>query len=240
MRTLPNCSAWSSKDLRRLDTDGVISANWKTQWEYARDNIAYMDFCIAIAGGEGPVLEVAAGPGGGNLSPLLHIAPDLELVLNDIEPGITGRWQVYIDKEIPGHRVRFAAFDICLMPFDDAAFGCVSSSGGFGTMLGSHGAALKECARVLYPRGLVYAHELALTESCITNMPEVLRNALVYHPWLFRHWDVLLAEAGLSLISIQSMGGRTLSPEESPLAADAAMFEAEIEVERVLMVARKL
>ena len=240
MKTPLSYSAWSSKDLRRLDAEGAISHNWQAQWDYARANIAYMDFCTAIAESEGPVLEVAAGPGGGNLSPLLHIDPALDIVLNDIEPGITERWQLFLDETLPGHRVTFATFDICHMPFEDATFACVSSSGGFSTMLGAHSAALEECARVLKPGGLVYAHELTLTEACLSKMPEALRKALIYHPWLFRCWDSLLSDAGLSRIILNNVDRRKLSPGESPLATDAAMFDAEIEVERILLVARTI
>ncbi len=106
-------------------------------------------------------------------------------------------------------------------------------------MLGSHQKALQECARVLRPDGALYAHELVLTENCLARMPNRLREALVYHPWLFRHWDNLLETAGLRLCSLGATGRRVLLPGESPLAADAAMFSAEIEVERILVVAHK-
>ena len=235
----PNSSAWSAKNLRLLDDTDTLAHNWQSQWRYAQDNQQYMAFCRSIAGAGVPILEVAAGPGGGNLSPLLHIDPGLAIVLNDIEPGIVGRWQSLLDSVLPGHRVSFVACDVCSIPLPDAAIACVSSSGGLGTMLGSHADALSECARVLKPGGGLYAHELALTEDCIDNMPESLRGSLVSQPWLFRHWDALLRGTDLCLESLTYHERRTLFPDESPLARDAALFNYTMEVERILLFARK-
>lgn len=239
MKTLPNCSAWSAKNLRLLDSEAAIPRNWEEQWRYARTNPSYMGFCRQIVATGGPILEVAAGPGGGNVSPLLHIDPTLDIILNDIEPGITERWRGFLDNLLPEHRLSFGAFDICHIPLPDATLACVSSSGGFGTMLGSHEEALRECARVLRPGGLLFAHEMTFTEQCLDDMPAALRDALVPHPWLFRRWHDLLRSAGFEVVTLGGHDRRTLSPDDSPLARDAALFDYVIEMERTLLSARR-
>lgn len=239
MKTLQNCSAWSDAGLRELDQTDAIAANWERQWAYAQGNPQYMQFCGEIASCTGAIIEVAAGPGGGNLSPILHLNPQANLLVNDLEPGIVERWQKFLSAALAEAQVEFCVFDVCDMPLPSSSYACISSSGGLSTMLGAHSAALRECARVLRPKGLVFAHEMVLTEKCLKAMPQALKGEFVYHPWLFRDWGKLLLGAGFNIISEETVGTRVLHRDESPLAIDADGYNAKIEVEWVMVVAAR-
>ena len=239
MKMLQNCSAWTDAKLRELDKTAAIAANWERQWAYAQDNPHYLRFCKKIASCGGAIIEVAAGPGGGNLSPLLHLNPQANLLVNDLEPGIVDRWQTFLSAELPEAQVEFGVFDVCDMSLPSDSYACISSSGGLSTMLGAHAVALRECARVLRPNGLVFAHEMALTAKCLKTMPQALRDEFVYHPWLFRDWIKLFVAAGFSILSEEAIGTRVLHRDEGPLAIDADRYNAEIEVEWAIIVAAK-
>jgi len=198
-----------------------------------------MELCKRIVATGGPVLELAAGPGGGNFSPLKHIEPDVPIILNDLEPRILSRWHRYMRQYHPHLPVTYIAFDACSMPLSANSLACVSSAGGISSILGSHQEVLKECARVLRPGGILAGVEMVFTERCVHSLPGKLISAMVYHPWLFREWRPLFMAAGLSIESNIGIGGSLLDPKSSALALDAASFGVTLEVEYRAIVASK-
>ncbi len=230
---------WSVQDLRRLDEQGILGQNWKAQWEYALSHPAYLELCKEIVATGGPVLEVAAGPGGGNLSPIKHLGPETPLILNDYEYRLLKRWSHYMRVEHPELPVTYAAFDICSMPLADGSMACVSSAGGISNVLGSHQEVIRECARVLRPGGILGAMELVLTERCLASLPAGLVKAMAYHPWLFGEWVPLFQDAGMTIVSDIAVEQRFMDPRTSALALDASSFGATLEVEYRCILAKK-
>jgi ubiquinone/menaquinone biosynthesis C-methylase UbiE len=230
---------WSDRELRLLDENKVLGRNWASQWQYALAHKDYLEMCKRIVSTGGPILEVAAGPGGGNLSPIKHLDPTVQVIVNDVESQILTRWEHYLREHHPSLTVSFAPFDVCSMPLANSSVACISSAGGLGTMLGSHEQALHECARVLRPGGIVACLEMSITEGCLDQLPRAFLDALVYHPWLFRDWNRLFQSANLTILSDISIEKRTLKPLQSALAGDAALFGASLEVEFRAIVAEK-
>ncbi len=131
-----------------------------------------MKLCeIALTAG-GLVLEIAAGPDGGNLSPLLHMSPSLPIIVNDIEPRVLELWHDYLAEVLPQNKVWFAAFDAAFMPLRDNAVACASSCGGLGSIAGNRDSAICETFRVVRPGGYLIALEMAFTEETLRSLPE--------------------------------------------------------------------
>lgn len=220
---------WSSAELRLLDDEDWIARNWQLEWEHALLHPMRRRICEAGVSTGGPVLEIAAGPGGGNLSPLLHLMPDLKTIVNDLEPRIVERWQGFFNDSYPN--LAFAAFDASSMPLRDNSLGCVSSRGGISNCRGSSNTVLSECARALRPGGLLILYEMCLSQRTMASLPQALREAWVVSPWLYGDWTGLLTRHGFASLFEDVAERIIVSPEQSALAYDAAKFGVELEIE---------
>jgi SAM-dependent methyltransferase len=91
---------WSESRLARLREQDRIRRNWFNEWEHARSLPARTRICERALQTGGPILELAAGPGGGNLSPLLHMDPGVPLIVNDIEPALLHMWREFLEEQL--------------------------------------------------------------------------------------------------------------------------------------------
>ena len=212
-----------------LDDEDWITRNWQLEREHALLHPARQRICQAGVGTGGPILEIAAGPGGGNLSPLLHLAPDIKIIVNDLELGIVNRWHSFLGRHHPN--VAYAAFDASKMPLKDDSMGCVSSRGGISNCCGDSSVVLSECARVLRPGGLLVLYEMCLSSRTVASLPQALRQAWVVSQWVYGEWAELLTRHGFALLYDDVAEITTVSPDQSALAYDAAQFGVELEIE---------
>ena len=232
---------WPSALIESLARDGWIPRNWVSGWEHARNSPEWMELCRIAVSTRGPILEVAAGPGGGNLSPLLHLDPSVPIVVNDIEPRILALWRDHLATASPGSNVVFAAFDAASCPLLSDSVACVSSTGGLGNIEGNKESAIAEAFRVLRPGGTLVALEMGFCRETLSSMPQDLLALWKDNPMVNPEgWPQVLREKGFEIVRDTVSGGRRrLRPDDSGMAALAAKYGATLNVEYHHIVARK-
>lgn len=230
---------WPKANLRALDAGNWILANWEGEWEQTRNSQARLRLCQLALQQGGPILELAAGAGGGNLVPLLHLSPHAELMVNDLESRLLTRWAAFLADRGLGQHTVFAAFDACDMPLRDGSLACISAVGGFGSLLGSGQAALCECARTLRPSGKLMISELVFSNESLAALPAELRQNWATFPWLLGRGEWLLTAAGFTIDQHWVEGGRRLDQQHDGLAEEAERFGLALAVEYHYWVASK-
>ena len=199
-----------------------------------------MAICNAALSTGGPILEVAAGPGGGNLSPILHIDPHIPVIVNDIEPRILALCRDHLAEAVPGNNVIPAAFDAAASLLRNDSVPCVSSCGGLSSIKGDKGSAISEAFRALEPGGCLVALEMSFTEETLRNLPASLRSDWRDDPSIASNgWPAALEERGFQVIRDTVTEGRQLHADESGKAAEASKYGATLRVEYHHIVARK-
>ncbi len=252
-------TVWPESSLARLREEGRIRHNWTNEWEHARNTPERARLCELALETGGPILDIASGPGGGNLSPLLHMNPGAPLIISDIQPQILHMWREHLEK-ISGYtvytggpkavsdsfRVCFAAFDACHIPIMDNSVACISSHGGLSNLVGHMERATGEIARVLQPEGLLVVTDMEFTGETIERLPDKLRKTWSDASSLLSHfcsgggWRTILARAGLEVLEDTVAGQRTLRAEnDSGLARMALQYGVTLDVEFHYMVATK-
>ena len=226
---------WSPRELTRLDEEGWLRHNWEAEWKHAEETPARKSVIKALLSTGGPVLELAAGPGGGNLAPMLRGSDNIRLIVNDLESRLLYRWRAFLKEQGMLHRVAFLACDAAALPLADASVAAVSSRGGISNAMGTHRDILAECARVLKPGGVVGTYELSLSERTLHNLPTALRETREYNAFLYRDWSALLLGTGLKLESV-AVGETFTMDRTSALGADAAEYNFVLEAEMVAVV----
>ena len=140
----------------------------------------------------GLVLEMCAGPAGGFAVPVLLKYPNTHVIINDISTTVVGEWQAHLATLPMYENVRFAAFDICDIPFKDNSLDVISSHCGFINIEGdpgSHEKALKEIYRVLKPGGLYISDEVYVPKEYSDTLdPQALATLMKHHPIVFQSY----------------------------------------------------
>lgn len=230
---------WPKASLRALDAGSWIASSWENEWKQTQASQARLRLCRMALQQGAPILELAAGAGGGNLAPLLHLSPQARLLVNDLESRLLTRWASFLADLRLGQNAVFAAFDACEMPLRDASLGCISAIGGFGSLLGSQIAALRECARTLKPGGRLLIGEMVLSGDSLSSLPTALRQSWEGMPWLLGQGELALNEAGFSLDEHWVEGGRRLDGQHDGLAEEAGRFGLALAVEYHYLVASR-
>ncbi len=212
--------------------------NWNGNYDHSQQQ-GRKRLCDELANVNGPILEVAAGPGGGNLSPVLRRNPNASILVTDIVPQILELWQAFLLEKALGQNVSFAAFDAKEMPIRDNSIAAVSSAGGFDN-IANHDLAIREAVRVLLPGGRLFAFEFAFDLSDIARLPLSMRDSMATEsPATVRGWRSLLEDAGLRLDWHETTAGRDLVPEEGGLPNEAAKHGVTLRVRYEYFIASK-
>jgi len=194
---------------------GLFIRLWDDLWEISEIRRA----CKDVACFDGPLLEVAAGPGGGFVPGLLRAKPDLIILMSDIDIRVLEDWRCFSSKsktsandKIGRISLSFSSFDAQKMPLRDDSFSAVTSLGGFNNIDSNQVRAAKEAFRVLRSGGLLYVLEGWFSKEEISKT----LSGMVNH--IERLYPGLFGEEGLESI-VRDAGFRVLERLEvsSPL-----------------------
>ncbi|HZO91073.1 MAG TPA: methyltransferase domain-containing protein [Chthonomonadaceae bacterium] len=111
------------------------------------------EFVEAVRAVEGPVIDVASGPGGSYGVPVMQDGrTDRLLVMSDLGTPVMPAWRRCLRAAGWGERCSTLTFDARCLPFRDASVMAITSVGGFDNILDNH-RAYAEAARVLQAGG---------------------------------------------------------------------------------------
>jgi ubiquinone/menaquinone biosynthesis C-methylase UbiE/uncharacterized protein YbaR (Trm112 family) len=216
--------AWSEKDIDEIRKGDWIRRNWESQIERMQTNLKHKEFCKNIAEYNGLILDVASGPGGGNMPGIVYINSEAKVLMSDLSAKVLHEWQLYLKTHDLGVNVSFAAFDATNMPIHSNSFDIVTSYGGFSNIPNTD-KALVETYRILKKRGLLYVCEGKITQESFSKLPKNVQikwREKISH--LKTNYEELIKKAGFSITSYFENAEKALSPDEADLPAMAAKY----------------
>jgi len=230
---------WDPDTVERFREEGLIERNWRNGVANASQP-PWASFCDAMASGDGPILEIAAGPGGGNMPGILHRNADAMLLVNDSSPGVLSLWRQFLAERGLGANTCLAAFDATEMPVRNDVVAAISNVAGFGNIDREGGTemAVQEACRALRPGGRVYSFELMVHPEDLCNMPLELRRRLSHAPLAGGIADALKAN-GLCIEMRKVSFCRMADPAQDGVAELALKYGIEFRWDREVVEAVK-
>jgi len=195
-----------------------VEQNWNAAEINYKSHQWYRELGKKIADAGGIILEVAIGPGGGNMPPILLSKSDASIILNDLSLMVLQDWKNLFEKKGIGKHVSFAAFDACRIPLRSASINVVSSGGGICNISG-YSRAVKEIYRVLKLGGYLFSVEPIVDPDDWLLLPKNFRFEWeLQFPTIIDGFAKVFAESGFEIISSETVLHRDLDPRESDLA----------------------
>jgi SAM-dependent methyltransferase len=215
-----------------------VERNWQgRQMDDPSDWLARFGREIAQAGGV--ILEIAAGPGGGNVPPIMCADDGATVLVNDLSRMILEDWQRALREAGVGPTVAFAAFDACRMPLRPNSIDVVASLGGISNIPG-YPRAVKEIHRVLRPGGRLFSLDLVVNREDWSKVPAGVRARWeTSSPALTRGFETLFAEHGFIVLRSDWVGQRELDPNEGGLPQEADRYGVRLRVTNNVLAASK-
>jgi len=197
--------------LKRLNStrDKVIEANFDNMvnnWPPKPDFITQL---TEIANGEGPVLEIACGPGGGFTPLLVEANADVSLLMIDLGRWLLGEWHKF-SRQKNWSRLSVAQADPANLPIRSETFAAAVNFGGMSN-LPSQAKALKEAHRILRPGGKLFMIDARPDPSGFRKLPGEEKERLsAKFPNIGKSLDQSLNEAGFFQGTFEETGRRPL------------------------------
>lgn len=230
---------WSESDVARLRERQVIPRAWDKAAD--RGRIPKLDeFCDELAAQPGAILEIAAGPGGGNMPGILQRNSQAKILANDASPDVLRLWQAFLRPRGVGANCCFAVFDARCMPLRDRSIAAVSSVSGFGNVEGWR-TAVWEAHRVLIDGGFLYSCDLVIDADDFDRFPAELkmRWSGEEHETLTRGLTPALVQCGFQIVESLTEFHRKGDPAEDGVAERALEYGATFRWNREIIKAQK-
>jgi len=218
-----------NRDLRKAgveDPDAIIERNWDgmTGSDWVRK---HEDQLRRVLETGGPIIEIAAGPGGGMTSMLLTLDPRASVVMNDIGLWPLRQWQRLARRKGCWPNLRFAQFDATRMPITSNSIPVVVSWGGISNVHRSD-RALREVLRILRRGGRFFGIESQCSiQVTAQSLPEALDAFHAEFPSEKTDFQALLASIGFSPINVSYESERPVIPGEGGLADFAEKYKVD-------------
>ena len=175
-------------------------------------------FLKQMTDSQGIILEIAAGPSGGNAPSVLMHNLDASILLNDISYLMLEQWKDLLQRE--GYRnISFAAFDIRSMPLESGSFDIVSDYFGINNIVSDVPKAVSEVDRILRKGGCLYSVAINLCKKDVEKLPTWLRDEI--NEQYLCDYEQLFTKTGLKMIDKEYLCTRRLYPDESGIASVA-------------------
>jgi ubiquinone/menaquinone biosynthesis C-methylase UbiE/uncharacterized protein YbaR (Trm112 family) len=217
--------AWSEKEIEIIRKGDWIRRNWETQRQQMKRISKRVEFCKQIAEYDGLILDVASGPGGGNMPGIVYFNPEATVLMNDLGATVLHEWLSFLKGNNLAPNVSFAGFDATVMPIRPNTFDIVTSAGGFGNIVPGKGKAIEEAFRVLKQGGTLFMVDGIIEEESFSQLPHhVQKEWKEADPDMTKGYKHLLENAGFSIISYEIIGRRAIRPDESELGKTAAKY----------------
>ncbi len=229
---------FGSMDLPEFRRQGWIPRNWERR--SSLDTVpGRSHLCDLIAGSNGTMMEIAAGPGGGFFPNVLMRNPKARILINDRSAPVLIVWRELLAGAMPNADLCFGAFDATLPVLRtgclDVVFGAIPFSS---TADGS--GAVAQAYRSLRSRGTAYIEEHVVSTDDWMKVPEEARTPWeTRNPGLTAGYAGILSTARFEITLDSRIPGRQLRTDEGGLPECANQYGVLLHIERNILVARK-
>lgn len=181
------------------------------------------EFAQKIADSEGLILDIASGPGGGFVPPVLNLNPEATILMDDIRLGLLQEWQAFFkDKGIPN--VSFSVFDAKKMPLRSNSIDIVSDLAGLCNIQGSV-VAIREAYRVLKSGGTLFSINAVIQRDDFLRLPEDVRTKWYnFNPPFFDGFSEVFEHVGFEVIGNTFFREREMPQNEGELSREADKY----------------
>ena len=208
---------WSAESIQRLKESQQITHSWDNSIRHAEQMPLIGAFCEELSTVEGVILEVAAGPGGGNTPAVLVRNPEAQIILNDISHDVLQLWWEFLTEKGDGQNVYPVAFDAREPLLREEGIAMVSNKAGFGNVIDGD-RALQEVYRSLMPGGCLFSFELIVNAEKWVKIPEEPRVEWEKNSPLLLGCMSSIRKAGFTIERHEITPGRPFVPEEDGIA----------------------
>lgn len=210
---------WPAEELTRIMTPEWLAMKWRDQAADAGPPVRGA-FCDELAALDGVVVEIATGPGGGNMPGVLQRNRRAMLIANDTSLGVLSHWHEFIRGRNLADGICFAAFDARTMVLRDRTVAAISGIVAFGNI--GRLAVFHEAFRVLQPGGALYSCDMIVDSDDWRQLPETFRaQEEERSPGFARGIIAPLKGAGFRIEHREMVAGRALTAEEDGIQARA-------------------
>jgi len=224
-------SGWDDEEARNdeLRKGGVEDPDTLIEDNYEVDRTRFEDMVRRILQADGPIVEIAVGPGGGVAPLLLDLKPDAHVVMNDLGLWPLREWQKLARRKGCWPNLCFAQFDATQMPIASDSVPTVASQSGITNVTPSRHTALQEVFRVLRPGGTFYGWEADIdVQTTPASPPDAMETFKKTFPdSLGFHFEPALHKIGFRVIEMHPTGRSRAIPGDSDLGDFAEQYKTD-------------